>query len=320
MTKNMNKAIALVTVGALSFAMMARTAVVAANNVSGYEKFKKSFFQMMEIDNGTTNTDIKLVLDGELVLASQTAEMKIEGAKHSIIGELDFLGEKQKMESYTNGKTSYNYDPMKNVYNSYQIISSNAHEPMTETQYKLVNAMTDVAVGDVKNHFVQNENQIEFSLNENQVPEVVQLILAVMYEQSSEFADMRRGEYGVTIRSQMHDTMKESGVTDEEYAKTEKQLNSIMEVFENNLENFNDPYVSSVYATATLDENEIFEKLSGSVTLVGKDEGGVTHKLEVFVDVVITDIGTTTVDAFDTTGKEIIDNSNAIIYEYEYSN
>ena len=160
------------------------------------------------------------------------------------------------------------------------VASPYAYENYSLSEQKLMNAAIDMIVGDVKNYFTTNGNTIMLNLEKNQIPQIIQLLVSVVAEQTVANRDLGMMTSDVIIQDDLS-------------------------AFADTLPMFtDDTAVQSANISATLDDNKNITALNGVVTIVGTDTDGVSHTVTLSFDLTISDIGTTVADTIDLTGKK----------------
>lgn len=305
MLKNSRKLVSMSIAAVLSGVVFITTALAASSNVSGYEKVKDSLFSLYSIQNYTVEMDYGMEEDGiEFLQGSLSAKAQNKNNSSFNIS-FSFDGKTYSVEnSMTDGiiitkpadsdvyhkfaKYSTNSDGI-----SLQVTDNQTPFQLTDNQKKLINVVLDMFAGDTKNYFTNDNGKITMKLERNQVPELFQAALSVMSEQMNKAID-----------SSMYAHHSEDDIFNDNF-------------FENKLLNLiNDLAIESVYAEGYIDDNNLLNDAKLTFTLTGKDADGTPHALTTSLKYVISDVGTTTAEAIDLTGKEVSEfDLNNISYE-----
>lgn len=270
------------------------TAYAAVQNISSYETLKNALLNYNAYDNGTLSVDVKISDNGkELASAHMINKLEDKYTSSSYSSSYVSNGVQETYETWENKEQiiSKNYRDAEytvrpnwkynnNYYSSYSSsilgYSSEGWENLTPTQQKFINAVIDLAVGDVKNYFTANENTISLNLSKNQIPQVAQLLLAVGVEQMN--------------------IERENGYTDD--------INEIIPMFTENTE------IELVNMTITINDNSQITGCDMIGIIKGTDISGLLHEIVFEMALSITDIGTTKADTVDLTDKNVFNPDN----------
>jgi hypothetical protein len=317
----------------VSALMLTMTAFASTQGIQSYERFKQAALNLSEEENITASGKFKLYVDGDEI-GGGGFEMKAESASRTTtkmtLGDNDEVGmvmesdDEQIRSIYMLPDGSYMRQVIANLDEYAYDRAASRSEPMSETEKRLASSLIDIATGDLKTYFTMDENRVSFNLSENQIPEVFQLLLAV----ASEHADMNdmedegySVEEGETFFVQITDgegghtisyERPEIGADPETMAMFEQ----IVEDLDNSMtdlsaESFgmirNNTACDSIAFDGTLNDAGQIETVQGSMVLTGEDESGISHEVKLYVEVAVSDIGTTVCDYIDLEGKNVVD-------------
>ncbi|MCL2593428.1 MAG: hypothetical protein FWD82_08715 [Defluviitaleaceae bacterium] len=276
---------------ALAFAVMATTAVVSANNVSGYERLKQAailtYVDILDADNYTVEMNFSMYLDGERIAYGHSLEMQENEHRRHSQSSSYFMGLSERSEwhnydghrhSYSQWDSTYHhwYDANWDRPNTWQRTPSTP----TTSELRLVNLGIDLLVGDTKNFFTQSGDTVSVSLGRNQIPEIAQLGMAIFSEQALNHMDrMPTGH---------NDPQTEL------FAK------------------FRNIAIDSGWLDATISQSGYVASVNGGITLAGNSHDGARHELVINVDVELRNVGTTVIMPFDETDKVINSGNNNV--------
>ena len=266
------------------------TAYAAVQNVSSYETLKSALLNYNAYDNGTLRLDAKVSENGkEIVLANLVDKLETKYTS-STVASVTVNGVTKTYGAWENKEQTIqiDYDSDKylvhpsvhydNYYSSYHKnligYSSEDWESLTSAQQKLVNAVIDLAVGDVKNYFISSGKTISLNINKNQIPQIVQLLLAYNFEQMPD--------------------------RDYIYLYDVNDIRNIIPIFIINTE------IDSANMAITLADNNQITGCELAVIIKGTDTQGISHKFVYEMNLSITDFGTTKADTVDLNDKNII--------------
>lgn len=297
MQRNFKKiAIAGILAGLLIIGL-ATTAVFAAGNP--YQDFENAALQTVLVKNMAANADFTITEDG-MVILSGTVSGKLDGENQYFIGNITADGQTIDMEtSRVDGNaickigdqyTSFNRQDKKNSGQN----KNNDVEKFTanSTQVKLAKMAVDALVGDVKTYFTASGNKISVNLEGAQVPDIVNVALAAVTDKSP-IGRIREKGFSDNMMTSMNG-MKDLGEIG----------GNIIENLLKSLSDMQNLQVTSGSMDATLNNGYIDSAII-NVTVAGKDSAGVSHTMTFAANVSLSSIGTTTVNAIDTTGKNV---------------
>jgi hypothetical protein len=296
----------------------ASTAVLAMG--SPYQDFENAAIQTALTKNMTASADITVTEDGAAVL-SGTVSGQLDGDNQYCSANITANGQTIDMEtSRVDGNTICR---MGDLYTSFARqtkkdgdSSGNDGDKLTadSSQVKLAQMAVDALVGDAKTYFTENGDKISVNLQGAQIPDIVNVALAALSDKSvsshigitgssdgmmssmpSEdstggIGGMMQGMNGIGM-----DAMKNFGGIDSDV------INSLLK----NLSDMQNPQVTSGSMDATLN-NGYVDGAVINVTVTGTDSAGASHTMVFTANVTLSNIGTTTVSAINTTGKTVI--------------
>ena len=275
-----SKKIKTIIVTALTGCMLLSVTVVAsASGASGYETYKSAAKNMAVTSNATISTSFEVKDNGTLDISGTSVE-KLEGNNNSSITNIKIGDVTKEIEtSRIDGKTI-----MKNGEDYYSGTSNGKEKNMrgekkfdaSSSKSKLGEMVLDTLVGDVKNQFVVDGDTISVNLEGAQIPELAKLAISAAVEEGNNKKANNKGEAG-------KDGLKDA-------------LNSIP-----NLKNVD---IKSLSMTAKVEGSTLTDN-SFKIVVIGDDESGVSHEIEVSVDATISAVNSTKADSIDTTGKEV---------------
>lgn len=275
-----SKKIKTIMVTALTGCMLLSVTVVAsASGSSGYETYKSAVKNMAVTSNATFSTSFELKDNGTIDISGTSVE-KLEGTNNSSITNIKIGDVTKEIEtSRIDGKTI-----MKKGEDYYSGTSNGKEKNMrgekkfdaSSSKSKLGEMVLDTLVGDVKNQFVVDGDTISVNLEGAQIPELAKLAISAAVEEGNNKKANNKGEVG-------KDGLKDA-------------LNSIP-----NLKNVD---IKSLSMTAKVDGSTLTDN-SFKIVVIGDDESGISHEIEVSVDSAISAVNSTKADLIDTTGKEV---------------
>lgn len=261
--------IGVLTVGGVS------TAAFASGNA--YQDYKSAALQTLEAQNMTVTADITVKQDGE-VIVSYNSTSQIDGGSQYSSSQIQANGKTTDAESSTaNGTTftrigdqytSANHADRDRDWNDSERFSSSS------SAMKLMEMVIDLLVGDVKTHFTGSGDTVIVNLEGAQIPELLNVAASAMVEQSTD----------------------KPGRTSDEYEL-------FGDIFEN-LSITQDVQVKRISLEAELKDGYTTNHVI-TIVLTGTDSSGTSHEIELFCIADISDLGSTTPDAVDTTGKTV---------------
>jgi hypothetical protein len=282
----------------LCSSVLLMTAYAAVQNISSYETLKNALLNYNAYENGTLSVNAKISDNGkELASTHLVNKLEDEYTSSSYTSNYVINGVPETYESWENKEQiisknhrdndymvrpnwKYNNNNF-NYYTSYSRnlfgYSSEGWETLTPTQQKFINAVIDLAVGDVKNYFTANGNTISLNLSKNQIPQVAQLLLAVGVEQ-------------INIQ-------RENGYIEDD-------INEVIPMFTADTE------IELANMTITINDSKQITGCDMIGVIKGTDIDGLLHELVLELTLSITDIGTTKADTVDLTDKNVFNPDN----------
>lgn len=247
-----------------------------ANNISGYERVKQGFvnFQTLE-KNGTLDVNLSIEYDGQN-LSNIHSNIYVE-SKNKISSETTFIvgSENHGLETYVSDEsfvakkfdddTYYTRTLTKNRQN-------NKNEIKECYNSDLPQFILDILMGDAKNQFVAQGDQISLNLSQEQVPQILQL----MVERGSDRSYIgKKNSFGFDFGT---------------------ELQSLPNLKEN-------VKIQGITMTAAL-ENNIISDFNLELTVVGEDDANQRHTAVFCLQANVSDLGSTTAKTVDLSNKK----------------
>lgn len=264
-----NRAVAGILIGGL---LIVGAGTVALANGNAYQNYKQAAFKTMEARNVTVNSQVEVKQDDQL-LVTGTALMQSDGQSHYMSTQIDAGGQAMDLESAQAEDIAVTR--MGDQYFSAGIDYQHGSEDfnVSPSGIKLMEMVTDLLVGDVKNHFTSDGDSISVSLEGAQIPELVNVAAAAVVEQMTN-----------------HDPVMQSH---EPLANVLNQL-----AIKQNVQ------VQTIHLNATLKEGYLSDNTI-TVMLTGSDEQGMSHTLELSVMTQVSDMGATQPSTLDVSGQNV---------------
>ena len=247
-----------------------------ASNISGYERVKQGFVNFQTLKkNGTFNVDLSIEYDGQDIRNIHT-DIFVE-SKNKISSETTFTSgtESRSLETYVSDES---FVAKKSDDDTYYTRTLTKTKQNNENDRKecynsdLPQLILDTLMGDAKNQFVTQGDQISLNLSQEQVPQILQL----MVEGGGDGSHFRKGNsFGFDFGS---------------------ELQSLPNVKEN-------VKIQGIVMTATLD-NEIITDFDIDVTVIGEDDTNQMHTAIFHLQANVSDLGNTTAETVDVSGKK----------------
>lgn len=261
--------------------LLSLSATTFANTGSGYGDYKAAVEATMLAKNATVAAQYEVTDQGAIIL-SGTSTQKLDNKDKSSQTSVTVGGVTKAFEtsavngnviteadgkyfSTTKGNGTSNGAPRENL-------------SASSSTVKLAEMLADTLVGDVKNQFVENGQTISVNLQGAQIPELAQLALSAAAENSN-----HTGAYKNSAKQGPDESMK-----------------PMMDQMPK-LTNVN---VTSLAMTATVDGTTLKDN-DFTVAITGNDATGVAHELTIKLNANITDVGSTKIEAIDTTGQQV---------------
>ncbi|MCR2805443.1 hypothetical protein [Paenibacillus soyae] len=301
-------------VGAMT--LFTATAFAYSPNTEGYDAFKAvlkaNHASGDTIESATVGGNFSITVDGETVLkADGSGKMGEVGGMENVSGDLDFtlMGVERQASLYSSGDDKvYLVDRTHDLH--YQVINvddehTGEHHDWSEEEFqdrpmnKAEEALLDFLVGDLKDNFsVANQadgsKTITVDISKEDIPLPVRLLM------DAASAEERVGRAHAPEAHAEWEQLKQlpffQGL---EGIDLEEQLPELTE----------DVAIEHVRLQMTVDANNEVQGVQGELEVSGKDEAGVTHRVEIEGAGEVSGINATTPEAYDPAGKsvEIID-------------
>ena len=260
--------------------LLSLSATTFANTGSGYGDYKAAVEATMLAKNATVVTQYEVTDQGAIIL-SGTSTQKLDNKDKSSQTSVTVGGVTKAFEtSAVNGNVITEADGKYFSTTKGNGTSNAQRENLTASSstVKLAEMLADTLVGDVKNQFVENGQTISVNLQGAQIPELAQLALSAAAENSN-----HTGAYKNSAKQGPAESMK-----------------PMMDQMPK-LTNIN---VTSLAMTATVDGTTLKDN-DFTVAITGNDATGVAHEITIKLNANITDVGSTKIEAIDTTGQQV---------------
>ncbi len=263
---------------ALGLTMAGAAGYLAYAAGNPYETYKQAAFATAKFENVTTTGSFAIKNNGATVLTG-TMQSSQDGENSYSLAKLEWGGQKHEIESSNVGGLQIMRQDDK-----YTSIDRNGglerkfdreDREMGPQSQKLANMVLDLIVGDVKNQFAASGNEVTIHLEGAQIPELANVAFGAMIENKEDRASMAEQD-------------------DIDLVPFKELVPEIV----------SDGRIQSFDAKATLANGKI-EAQDISFVITGKDASGQSLNVEFTGQFDITDVGTTTVKAIDTTGKTV---------------
>lgn len=315
---------------ALSAVVFTATALASVSKVSGYESLKRAGINMMQEDNYSMSGKFKISVDGgtpaEIGVTAKT-QSSTNSTTTTTVGE----GDKQvKLHTeFIDGEMRCIYELPDGSFLKQDIgftharyVSGFDDSEVNDKELRLAEVVLDILSGDVKNYFSTDGNRVSFSLQQNQVPELVQLLLTLMTEPGNKAEDDSENmKFTISDGHTIREFDEFAGIlTGADAPPIVKQKLEIFEgsinilnngpqgQFEELFDNLSEGLVmKNVHFESTLTDDNLIDDMKIGIDMSGKDKDGFEHTITVYIDLDMFDYGTTTVDALDLNGKEVYD-------------
>lgn len=279
MKKNIKTfAITGLVVGALAVGGIGTVAMASGN---AYQSYKDAALSMTQGTNQTVVTSFS-VRENDVAILTGSATTKIDGRNSYSSSAVD-----AGSESVDTEQSTVNGNMIRRVGDEYTSATRDSRYDGREqpdassSSAKLMNMVTDLLVGDVKNHFTSSGDSISVDLSGAQIPELMNVAVSAMLEQSGRQQARYDGE------SSYMDILSSLPIT-------------------------TDASIQSVHIEADVTGGEIIGQTIVAA-LSGKDNAGSSRTVELTIQTETTDIGNTTVQAIDTTGQTV---NEASLHDY----
>ncbi len=287
----MNKKLVRTGIGLVvgSSLLITSTFMSIADGPSGYDTLKAAFRNSRNIDNATFTVSGS-VSDNDKDMVKISSTFKADEVEHLYSGTVAINSEKvNKTYTLYGSKNQIVFkDSASDIYNKVQCndefnrdeINRDAHEnPQLEA---IGEKILDTLVGDLKKQVTLKElgngdKQIGIDLDKNEIPSLVNLILAVKEDKSRE-ADKQ---------DKMHEIL---GVNVDDCTMPELT---------------NDIKAEKVDVKITVDKDNTIKGLDMELDVSGKDEANIAHEQEMKLSMTVCDVGSTKVDIVSLDGKTV---------------
>ena len=288
------------------------TIVLAAGNP--YQDFENAALKTVLTKNMTADADFTVTEDGTNIL-SGTVSGQLDGENQRCLSNVTANGQTVNMEmSSVDGNTICRVG---DIYTSMTKQNKDKGEKdkldaltADSSQVKLATMALDALVGDVKTLFTESGDKISVNLEGAQIPDIVNVALAAITDKSL------NNRIGANCSSDMAESMM-SGMgsmkgmmTSMDSMKGIKDLGDVAQSVLNNLSDIQNIQVTKGSMDATLSADGYISSAIINVTVTGTDSAGTSHTIVFAVNVSLSNIGSTTVSAIDTTGKTVINMTN----------
>jgi hypothetical protein len=311
----MKKKSKIIMIGAALAAMTVFTATAFAYtpNTEGYDAFKAvlkaNHKSGAAVESATVNGSFTVTVDGETVLkADGSAKMGGAGDKQNISGDLDFtlMGVERNASLYSSGGDKvYFVDRTHDLH--YRVINLNDEHAGEYREWsdeedfqdrpmnKAEEALLDFMVGDLKDNFsVANQADGSKTITVDIGKEDIPLPIRLLMDAAS--AEERVGRAHAPEAHAEWEQLKQlpffQGL---EGIDLEAQLPELTQ----------DVAIEHVRLQMTVDANNEVQGVEGELEVSGKDEAGVTHRVELEGAGDVSGINATTPDAYDPAGKSV---------------
>ncbi len=261
--------------------LLALSVTAFASSSSGYESYKTAVKSIITTENATIDAQYEVQDNGTVIFSGDTTQKLDNENRSSKISTTVDGTSKTYESSNANGNLIIDNDG-----NYYQINKDNnksekdARERFSESSssVKLAELVTDTLVGDVKNQFIQDGNNISINLEGGQIPELAKLAVSAAVENGD--------------REKAHNNNNKMG--------RDEDLKAVMDKVPS-LSNID---VKSISMTATVDGNALKDN-NVTAVITGTDANGTSHELTLTLEAKISDVGNTKADTIDVTGKQV---------------
>lgn len=311
----MKKKSKIIMIGAALAAMTLFTATAFAYtpNTEGYDAFKAVLKSNptsgAAIESSTVNGNFSVTVDGKTVLkADGLAKMGEAGGEHNVSGDLGFtlMGIERNASLYSNGDDKvYLVDRTHDLH--YQVINLNDEHAGEYREWsgeedfqdrpmnKAEEALLDFMVGDLKDNFsVANQadgsKTITVDISKEDIPLPIRLLMDAA--SAEERVGRAHAPAAHTEWEQIRQLPFFQGI---EGIDLEAQLPELTE----------DVAIEHVRLQMTVDANNEVQGVQGELEVSGKDEAGVTHRVEMEGAGDLSGFNATTPDAYDPAGKSV---------------
>ena len=261
--------------------LLSLSATTFANTGSGYGDYKAAVEATMLAKNATISAQYEVTDKGAIILSGNSTQ-KLDNKNKSSKTSITVDGMTKAFEtSAVNGNLITEADGKyfsTNKSNAKPDSDQRENLSTSSNTVKLAEMLADTLVGDVKNQFVEDGQTISLKLEGAQIPELARLALSTAAENSNRMeASKNNGKQG-----------------------SDESMKPMMDKMPK-LTNID---VKSIAMTATVDGTTLKDN-EFTVAITGTDANGVAHELTMKINAKITDVGSTKIEAIDTTGKQV---------------
>src|SRR5665648_18336 len=261
--------------------LLSLSAVTFANTGSGYGDYKAAVEATMMAKNATVSAQYE-VTDNKAITLSGNSTLMLDNKNKSSKTSITVAGLTKAFEtSAVNGNSIMESDGKYfSTTKGNGKSDGDQRENLTASSstVKLAEMLTDTLVGDVKGQFIENGQAISVNLKGDQIPQLARLALSAAAENSN------------------HDGMYKNNDIQGPHASMKPMMDTMPKL--TNID------VKSIAMTATVDGTTLKDN-AFTVVITGKDASGVAHEITVKLNAKITDVGSTKIEAIDTTGKQV---------------
>ncbi|MFW2488209.1 hypothetical protein ACN077_06480 [Clostridium chromiireducens] len=275
-----SKKIKTIVITALTGCMLlAVTVSASASGASGYETYKSAVRELVTTRNATFSTSFEVKDNGNTDISGNSVE-KLEGTNSSSnievkIGDVTKDTETSRVDGKIVIKEGDNYYSMGNSAKG-NIGRGNRKIDASSSRAKLGEMVLDTLVGDVKNQFVVDGDEISVKLEGAQIPELAKLAISAAVEEQNDKKSYNKGEFA-----------------NDELRKAISDIPTLKNVD-----------IKSLSLTAKVDGNTLSEN-DVKIVIAGEDEKGVSHEFELSANTAVSNVNSTKADSIDTTGKQV---------------
>lgn len=265
-------------ISAIAGGLLLSCSVVAlATTGSGYESYKDAVKATMLTKNATVSAQFEVKDNGAIILSGNSID-KLDDANSSSKTNLTVAG---KTKVFATSAVDGNC--IAKVEDKYYSASGDmergrrderANLSESSSTVKLAEVVVDTLVGDVKNQFVQDGQTISVNLKGAQIPQLARLAISAVAENSDRMGH-GNNQKDADMKSMMAAIPKLTNID-----------------------------VKSIAMTATVDGTTLKDN-KVTIVITGQDAQAVSHELNITLNGDISNVGNTTVDTIDTTGKQV---------------
>lgn len=298
----------------LGITLLSGAAMANSGNTQGYEAVKDALKNSKKIKNVTVDAKINVTDNGKKVITTDALFKKDKEEKNANGTITVNLGNEDiKMNIYKQNDQHYvQFDGSDDLYlktkdeecmnGSRHCKFGNKNKKHSAEDIEKFEKVIDILMGDMKEKFVitkkdGNVKEVEFELNENEVPAIVQALAELKCGKNSKIHGNCNELEDCTVANC---PIKKSGLL-KKYAKDLKTLKVIQES-----KITQDLKIKKVKLNVVI-ENNFITNHSLTLSVTGKDAKGKTHNTTVNVDAKLSNINNTVVKEIDTTKYNVIE-------------